>query len=1035
MVETTDNNKELYADLAAVLQKEKQNQPVSDEQKEQILRKLNEMANTSMDFDADNLDNIIAFAQNYGNNDMAEKILHKAQEQKNKIEQDGTNTVENSHPDNLASQFRKDIEIINQPSYNVYRQYSALKNKENLQPQEQAFVSNVEKQVEAILANVEPQYIDEENAVAIKDYLEISNQSNPDKNTQQRNQKLLNSTEEKLKKYDQLNGLENVSELTPEIQQQNVQQWIGVAQQVSPQTIMPTLKPIIDGLSPEDKKELLLTLQKTTIYDLSTKAPDENGKEICEQALANAAAEYKVLINAEYLKQEALAEFCAKNKINQQNLNDILQNAEKGIALSDSDKKLKEEFEKHLTKHLEKFPNFNGPYTNKEFLKNAATLANAVMINRQTTKECRRARLMNAPQISKAVEKLNNDFAEKHPKLYKGVNMAKTIGLNFARTAIIGATLGPVGLTAYSAFRTAKTIRKAYQQYRAKQGLDSFSVKNLKGSMNNFVGFIKYLGQKENRAEALNLIGQVASTAISGYFSLSSGLENMNLGLVGKTLGHTAENAASVATEAAQHIDTFGGAVKAGFEKIISSPRRAATMLSSLGIGTVKFLSESYNLRSARNNLKNILEQNGATVSKDVIKQLEQIEKPEQFMAIVKQIAPNINKDQAEEAFKNAELARKSNPKTAAIAAISGATVGLVAAATAEYLDSTDTLASDTTENNDHNVNDATTENSATIQSSSAAELWNNNESADKRLDSFGIDAKNANEMLREMGVIEKDDHHFYRQHELANLVNQHQLSDEQKTQIQEWANDRESRVHNLKTWIAEHSQRNTHSHGAGAGQSSSSDMQSQENAVETKGGFTLASVEKAEENTVETHKYKIQGRIDKLKGLNGEVEAENKIAAVREFEKSQQMQKSSKLTITDEDGNKTVSETRIGHKSNSQKITEYEGDKKTLKQQTTYYKDGDRQGSFKTTVRADVDGDGKKDKIVTTTGADGNSVTYTKMSSGERQLEVKDAEGNSTKLSTSEMMEKGVSKSEARGALKDSYDKLSRQFQGRGER
>ena len=59
---------------------------------------------------------------------------------------------------------------------------------------------------------------------------------------------------------------------------------------------------------------------------------------------------------------------------------------------------------------------------------------------------------------------------------------------------------------------------------------------------------------------------------------------------------------------------------------------------------------------------------------------------PQEFTAKLKELTPNIDEKQAAEAFKNAELARKSNPKSAAIGTIAGAALGFGAAAGAEYL-------------------------------------------------------------------------------------------------------------------------------------------------------------------------------------------------------------------------------------------------------------------------------------------------------------------------------------------------------------
>ena len=182
MVEQADKNKELYNHINTALQQEKEQKPISDEQKEAIMRRLNELAESSADFDPDNLDNIIAFASNYGHNNSAEAVLRKAQEQKAKIDQDNSSAEElkNSQKQpkespNLSAQFRGDISVISLPSYNVYKHYTELKNQKNPNEIQQKEIADIEQQVEVILSNVSPEYVVEENAVALQDYLAISN--------------------------------------------------------------------------------------------------------------------------------------------------------------------------------------------------------------------------------------------------------------------------------------------------------------------------------------------------------------------------------------------------------------------------------------------------------------------------------------------------------------------------------------------------------------------------------------------------------------------------------------------------------------------------------------------------------------------------------------------------------------------------------------------------------------------------------------------------------------------------------------------
>lgn len=1030
MVEQADKNKELYDNIDMALQQKKEQKPISDEQKEAILQQLNELANSTADFDPDRLDSIIAFASDYGHNNSAEAILKKAQEQKAKIDLENSQAEEEKAPQEqskespTAAEFRKDVSVISQASYDVYQRYTALKNLKNPNEIQQKEITDIEQQVEAILSNVSPEYIDEENAVALQDYLAVSNASELDDEKKKRNKSLQKTVNEKLKEFDKNNNLENLQNLTPEQLEKNENLWAEAAKKADVKPMMTSLSAIMSALPDADKRnEILGTLQRTTIFGLSDKEPDENGVEVFQETLNNNAEEFKALVNAEYLKQQALADFCEKHKISPENLNAILQNAEKGIVLSDEEKELQQQFQKHLAEHLAKFPDFNGPYDNKQILENAVDMVQTQLQSRVKTKESRIARLIEAPSVSKRFAKWNNNFAQKHPKMHKAFNFVKTIGLNMAKTAAVSALFGPVGLAAYSAIKTTNTIRKSYKQYKEKEG-------------GSFKDFLKHLGKKENRAQLFTLVGQVASTAISVGFTGAAVLDGglaMQSGISGhlfnEVTGNAGEHVANAAAQASEHVDSVGGALKAGFNKIVSSPRRAVSMVSSLGIGMVKGLSEYNNLRSARKDIKRILEQNGVKATDEMVKKIEKAASPEEFSAAMQEIAPNIDAVQANAIYKSAELARKSSPKTAFVTAVSGAAIGLTAAAAAEYIHLGEHSTAEEGAKNGTTAGKsiaAAAKEMGTSKVSAIEENWNNTDNAAHRLDSFGIDAKNANEMLREMGVIKEGDNHFYRQHELAKLVNNAKLNDDQRSQIQAWADDRSARVHNLKVWQAEHSHHSSGHTAGGAASHASETAATSETEAKGQEGQTAETTEEI----VEKQKYHVQGRIDKLKGLKGEVEAENSIAAVAAFNEANGVKigKHANLTITDEDGNKTEYKAKVGKHSESTKVTYYEDDKKIGRTKTKFYKTGEKEGSSKTVTKMDIDKDGKMDKVTTIRKTDGSSVSYTKLSkTGDRVVEIKDKDGNVTsKLSANEKSAAdGSSKSHARSVVLDNYKKF----------
>ena len=71
-----------------------------------------------------------------------------------------------------------------------------------------------------------------------------------------------------------------------------------------------------------------------------------------------------------------------------------------------------------------------------------------------------------------------------------------------------------------------------------------------------------------------------------------------------------------------------------------------------------------------------------------------------------------------------------------------------------------------------------------------------------------------------------------------------------------------------------------------------------------------------------------------------------------------------------------------------------------------------------------------RMDKKVTTYGADGQSVSYTKLSSGDGKLTVTQVDGSTTEISASEKAAKdGSGLSEAKRALKDTNKTLSKYF------
>lgn len=224
MVDTADN-KELYDDIAAIQAKEKANTPVSDEEKAALLARLNEMANSSVDFDPDRLESIEAFAASFGNNSNAEAILKRIAEQKAKAEANSAQQQDTpTNQPNEPTAEEKKLDIANEPSYSVYKEYEALKGKENLTDDEKARMTQIEQFSSQMLDNVDTKNIEPDAAVALSDYLGVASLANPEA-AQEKYQELQSVLGSKLQEYDQANGLENAAGKTPEEMKANEDAW------------------------------------------------------------------------------------------------------------------------------------------------------------------------------------------------------------------------------------------------------------------------------------------------------------------------------------------------------------------------------------------------------------------------------------------------------------------------------------------------------------------------------------------------------------------------------------------------------------------------------------------------------------------------------------------------------------------------------------------------------------------------------------------------------------------------------------------
>ena len=260
-----------------------------------------------------------------------------------------------------------------------------MKVKENLTDDEKARMTQIEQFSSQMLDNVDTKNIEPDAAVALSDYLGVASLANPEA-AQEKYQELQSVLGSKLQEYDQANGLENAAGKTPEEMKANEDAWNQVATQIDVKPVLKELNPILSELPKEEQLEILSTLQRTVIFDLKDNAPDANGVQTMQTALENNVAEFNNLVKAEYLKQTAKAQFCEQNKIEPKKFEELLMKSAKGETLSEEEKGTLTKYNEHTAKVMSDNLQFNCPYKNKEFLKNAIELTRAQMISRSTTK-------------------------------------------------------------------------------------------------------------------------------------------------------------------------------------------------------------------------------------------------------------------------------------------------------------------------------------------------------------------------------------------------------------------------------------------------------------------------------------------------------------------------------------------------------------------------------------------------------------------------------------------------------------------------
>ncbi len=409
----------------------------------------------------------------------------------------------------------------------AYRTLSAYDGEE-LSKQVKNALSRIKKFIDAETQKLYPQdSLSPENAVVLNDYLSIYKEDELNTNQKQ----LRTDIAPLLDKFDQENDIsvnstaninniqntwEDVSAGAIPVFSINRDNKIVIANEYK------EFEQLLSPLKKSDLQEFIDVLHVNTIQDLAkTGATSLSGDaQLYSEKLKENLEKAEMQTRLAYLAIEKAEAAGKKAK-------DVdLENAQEEYGITPEDIK-----------------NFNYAKVDSLKLASAVNIVSCANTAKSTFVGLRLQQKTKAQGVWYKAKQLQEKVSQRHPKLYKivktGAQAAKVAGINFA----LGATLGPIGVAGYGAYRTAKAIKKSVDAYKLKRE------KAKAMGEKYYPNYIEYITAKENRLEA---IGLAATTAISltglGYSgaAIASGVASTAASnMAGKTIAVASVSLAS----------------------------------------------------------------------------------------------------------------------------------------------------------------------------------------------------------------------------------------------------------------------------------------------------------------------------------------------------------------------------------------------------------------------------------------------------------------------------------------------------------
>lgn len=560
-------------------------------------------------FNAKDLENVLSLVPD--NHPFRENIVARVNEKMTQIKENDGNVAQEEVPETKKSEQaeptsdsptiddeKTGFEFMAEPSYSQYKEFGKLlsearKENNNLSNEDITKMTNIINNTQKYVDLLADKEITPENAVVLKDYINILRDGKTFKAAEKEKFDALESkVDEQLKVFDKENGLDKLEGISAEelekredvlhqIANARLQAKYGNAdlsdsevedyeiiknlaiQEMKTSSIYPDeelLKEVAEkiGVSPKDIDNIfnkgingtpLTEAQQEVYMALRSEVIKDKSREF-DQKFEELKAQFEATKSMELAKLSAEEIYPITPEMSEKDKAKILEDREKYIAQwldkgKTSDVEWIEENALRALKNAHKDEKLSEEELVQKYRKEFDALteryAGAVALVDDSVKSAfvakvdliasRSARITGAQDINPNTKAFLRDFAANHEKTYALGKAAVTIGKTLIITQGIKYAAGFKGMAVYSAYTTHKAIKKSWEKYKEQARAN--------GKSANLAGFWGYL--KENKEERADLIGKVTKTAIMSTLAVAgtvAGIDNIpgvSAALVGAT--------------------------------------------------------------------------------------------------------------------------------------------------------------------------------------------------------------------------------------------------------------------------------------------------------------------------------------------------------------------------------------------------------------------------------------------------------------------------------------------------------------------